>query len=157
MLDNPKVKSVRLAKNHAQLMAMAEALELVVPAVAPYREATLQQLTTMTEERQRAINTDHEVVVAFWERFHELNGQGERPYLNHSADKNLIAVNIHEWLEMATERWRDVPTLAELREHLPTSKRHKFLESSRAVRSAIRTNGPATVRCWIFSTAHHDD
>lgn len=156
LLDNTKVKSVRLAKNHAQLMAMAEALELVVPGVGPYREATLQQLATMTEERQKVITSDHEVVVSFWERFHELNGRGDRPYLNHSADKNLIAVNIHEWLEMATERWRDVPTLAELREHLPTSKRHKFLESSRAVRSAIRTTGPATVRCWIFRTSPED-
>ena len=35
-------------------------------------------------------------------------------------------------------------------EHLPTSKKHPFIEASRTVHSAIRTNGPSSVRCWVF-------
>lgn len=150
LLDNEHVKSVRLAKNHAQLMAMAEAMEIVLPQVAPFRRQVIDRLTAMTVERQKAIGADHPVVQDFWERYYELNGGGMRPYLNHSSDPDVIAVNILEWMQMARERWSDIPTLAELREHLPTSKKHPFIEASRTVHSAIRTNGPSSVRCWVF-------
>jgi hypothetical protein len=149
-MDHEHVKSVRLAKNHAQLMAMAEALEVVLPQVEKYRSQMIERFMTMTVERQKTIGADHPVVQDFWERYHELNGGGQRPFLNHSSDDQVIAVNILEWMEMARQRWSDIPTLAELREHLPTSKKYPFIEASRTVHSAIRMNGPPSVRCWIF-------
>lgn len=154
-----KVKSIRLAKNHAQLMAMAEAMEIVVPSMAELRSETYDQIKRMIVEREEVIGSDHPIVRNFWDRFYELDGTGLHPYLNHSAEKGQIAVNLNEWLARAAERWRDVPTLSELHEHLPTSKVHKFVEANKTVRSPLRskglteaTDGPkaSSVRCWIF-------
>jgi hypothetical protein len=152
LMKHPKISNVRLAKNHAQLMAMTDALELVVPQIAPWREAILKQIEDMTVERHAVIGSDHPIVSEFWDRFEHLNDGITFQHLNHSKDDNLIAVNLHEFLEAATERFRDVPTLRELKEHLPTSKKHKFLDSSRVVNSARSPNPkkPHTVRCWVF-------
>lgn len=155
-----QVKSIRLAKNHAQLMAMAEAMEIVVPAMADFRGETYEQIKRMIVEREAVIGSDHPIVRNFWDRFYELNGTNAlMPYLNHSADKGQIAVNLNEWLERAGERWRDLPTLSELHEHLPTSKVHKFIEANKSIYSPIRAKGETAategkkstnVRCWIF-------
>lgn len=160
-----QVKSIRLAKNHAQLMAMADAMEIVVPGMGEFRDETYAQIKRMIVEREEVIGSDHPVVRNFWDRFYELNGSGLTPYLNHHSDKDLIAVNLNEWLELAGERWRDLPTLSELHDLLPTSKVHKFVEANKTVRSHIRargttpaTDGPksSTVRCWIFKKPSSD-
>ncbi|AMR77279.1 toprim domain-containing protein [Cupriavidus nantongensis] len=151
LLAQPQVKSTRIAKNHAQLLALGEALRDLVGLSVEQSEALEEQIVTMAFERQEAINSDHPIVTEFWEAFEYLDGQ-DQPVLNHSRDENLIAVNLNHFIQVATDRRQQVPLLRDLKRVLKASRRHKFLEI-KPVNSAIRgielTKG-STVKCWVF-------
>ncbi|MCC7005533.1 MAG: hypothetical protein IT497_02670 [Ottowia sp.] len=61
----PEIKSMRIAKNHAQLMALVDALALVQALSAEQIEVTHQYITSMAIARQQAINSDHPVCKSF--------------------------------------------------------------------------------------------
>lgn len=154
----PDIRSMRIAKNHAQLMALVDALALVVPLSLEQREAAHAQTVEMAVERQQAINADHPVVQEFWDMFDYLDGDGAEPRLNHSHDENLIAVNLNHFATLAVDRRQQVPPLADLKRYLRTSKVRKFIDV-KPVRSAIRANDshnralPEVVKCWVFQRA----
>lgn len=146
------VKSTRLAKNHAQIAALAEALCLVAPIDDDQHEALQAQIEAMAVERQQAINADHPVVEEFWDVFEYLD-HGPAP-LNHSrrpADE--VAVNLNHFLELAREHNQQVPPLADLKKTLKTSKRYRYREQC-VVNSALRAQNPVhsstTIWCWVF-------
>ncbi len=150
LLKQDDLKSVRIAKNHAQLMALVDALSLVVPLSEEVVKETRDTLTQLAIERQRAINADHPIVAEFWETFDFLNG--DPPRLDHSHDEGLIAVNLNHFVQVATERKQQIPPLIDLKRHLKTSKARKY-KDQRAVASAIFKNdfsGGKTVKCWVF-------
>ncbi|RZL07988.1 MAG: toprim domain-containing protein [Rubrivivax sp.] len=160
----PAIKSTRIVKNHAQLLALAEALRKVILISDEQLEALQAQITTMAEERQRAISADHPLVQEFWESFDYLDSKGhvlirglkyDAPLLNHSRDDELIAVNLNEYVEQASAHRQQIPTLSDLKKVLRTSKVRRFADVKN-VNSAIRTRTkegedvPATVYCWVF-------
>jgi len=112
-------------------------------------------LTTMSVERQQAINADHPVVQDFWDMFDYLDGDDAESRLNHSHDKTLIAVNLNHFATLAADRRQQVPVLADLKRRLRTSKVRKFLDI-KPVRSAVRGADPCNrakpevVKCWVF-------
>ena len=59
---HPSLKSVRICKNHAQLMACVEALVHVTPITPAQKQAALNTLIDMAVARQQAINADHPLV-----------------------------------------------------------------------------------------------
>lgn len=144
------IKMPRLIETHAQMLALADALQLVVKLTSAQSEALHQQIVTMAGERQQVINDDHPLVQDFWEAFDYLN-EGDLPVLNHSRDEELIAVNLNHFLQVASERKQQIPLLRDLKKVLKTSRRRKFL-GIRAVNSKIRGTplSPATVKCWVF-------
>ncbi len=149
----PALRSLRIAKNHAQLMALADALALILPLSDEQKASTQAQFTEMALQRQRAINEDHPIVQAFWEMFDYLDGGGLEPRLNHAREPNLIAVNLNHFASVAAQARQQMPELTELKAHLRTSKVRKFIEI-KAVNSVLRARYeptlPATVKCWIF-------
>ncbi len=161
--SRPDIKSTRIAKNHAQLLALADALRLVVEISDEQHGALQQQIVEMAEERQRAINSDHPLVQEFWEAFDYIDGLGSKhvmtgrhdatPLLNHSRQENLIAVNLNEFVEKANLHRQQIPPLGDLKKVLRTSKVRRFVDV-KAVNSAIRGNaddGSArTVYAWVF-------
>ncbi|GAB3630136.1 toprim domain protein [Pandoraea terrae] len=155
LLDHPKIKSTRIAKNHGQLMALADALGHVVALTDEQRAALRNQVIGMAVERQEAINDDHPVVREFWEAFDYLDGQ-DFPRLNHSRDEQLIAVNLNHFVQLAAERKQQIPLLRDLKQALRTSKIRRFVDY-RAVNSAIMErdrqtpNDGTTIKCWIFT------
>jgi len=71
------------------------------------------------------------------------------------VSKGLIAVNLNEFVEMASNHRQQVPPMSELKKVLRTSKTRRFVDASRAVNSALTNNHDKpdqgkTVRCWIF-------
>ncbi|WP_454563042.1 bifunctional DNA primase/helicase [Pseudomonas sp. AIG] len=156
------IRVERIIKNHSQLMALVDCLRLVC-ALDDNQVATTQQaLKCMALERQAAISADHPLVAEFWEVFEYLESLGEGPQVNHSIDPKLIAINLNEFAEMASVHRQNLGDLKTLRGLLVNSRSRKWLETNKAVYSAVRAsqaviNGAprrsSTVRCWIFKQA----
>ncbi|HBP47789.1 toprim domain-containing protein [Pseudomonas sp.] len=154
LLALPEIRTVRIAKNHAQLHALIDALVHVIPLKKHQVEAAHTEIQSMAKERQLAINADHPIVVEFWELYEYLNNAAGG--LNHSRNDGLIAVNLNDFAKEAAEKRQKVPDLTELKRHLKTSKCPKFIETNRNVCSAWdvdAANKAKTVRCWIFQAA----
>lgn len=154
-----EVKTVRLAKNHSQLMALVDALAVVVPLPAGAVAAAHDTLEQMAMDRQRAINSDHPFVQEFWDIFEYLDDAGHLlPLLNHAKGDDSIAINLNHFQQVAMEKKQNLPCLiSDLKKHLKTSKRFKFIDI-KPVASAIwsRSNTdsrPKTVKCWVFKSA----
>ncbi|WP_369782098.1 toprim domain-containing protein [Pseudomonas sp. WC2401] len=153
LLALPEIRTVRIAKNHAQLHALIDALVHVIPLKKHQVEAAHTEIQSMAKERQLAINADHPIVVEFWELYEYLNNAAGG--LNHSRNDGLIAVNLNDFAKEAAEKRQKVPDLTELKRHLKTSKCPKFIETNRNVCSAWdvdAANKAKTVRCWMFQT-----
>lgn len=150
---NPKVSNTRLIHNHAQLMALVDALRIVVPLSDEMVESARQQIHRMAAQRQQRIADDHERVTEFWELFDHIDGKflnsGDRIELNHSKDKDLIAINLPEFVERLASRNLRLPCdSVEMKRLLQTSRRRKFIRKNCVVNSEIRRG--STVRCWVF-------
>lgn len=163
LLEQDGIYKPRIAKNHAQLLAAVMAMSKLMRMTDAQLDAVRAQIVAMAQERQRAISADHPLVAEFWEAFDYLDaiprasagGPIAGPRLNHSRDPKLFAVNLNEFVEMASHHRQQVPPMSELKKVLRTSKTRRFVDASRAVNSAISfsTEKPdqgKTVRCWIF-------
>jgi len=153
----PQIKTMRVAKNHGQLLALADALRHVVRINDEQFAALEQQIILMAIEREEAINADHPLVQEFWEAYEYLNGaDAAQPRLNHSRDPQTIAINLNHFIQVATEHRQQIPPVRDLKKLLKASKRHKF-DAIRVVNSVIRDrlSNPASVstsvKCWVFS------
>jgi len=154
-----EIRIERIIKNHSQMMALVDCLDLVCPLNAQQRELTLQTLTRMALERQTAISADHALVAEFWEVYEYLESLGEGPQVNHSKKPDVIAINLNEFAERAAEHKQKLADVATLRALLKESRSHKFIDSNKAVDSAVRSAQAAknqmfdrcmTVKCWLF-------
>jgi hypothetical protein len=150
----PEIKMPRLVETHSQMLALADALTLVIKLTQQQKDALHQQIIAMAGERQQVINADHTLVQDFWEAFDYLDGQ-DIPQLNHSRDPQLIAVNLNHFVQVAAERKQQVPVLSDLKKVLRTSRRRKFIDV-RVVNSLIRARESSSLRpntsikCWVF-------
>lgn len=159
MQKNPDVKNLRIIKNHAQIMALVDALATVIPLTEDMVIAAQKELLSMAVARQQAINADHPLVSEFWEIFDYLDGEDE-PQLNHARGDGLIAVNLNHFIMHAADKRQQVPPISELKRVLKTSRTRKFIDI-RAVNSGINEaynqrkvhnapRLPATLKCWVF-------
>lgn len=162
LLERPDVKTVRLAKNHAQVMALLDALRLVLPLTDEQHAAGLAELGRMVAARQQAISADHKHVQQFWEVYDFIeSADDDRPILNHARGAGLIAINLQHMAQAAGERRIELPTIEDLKRVLKTSRQRKFIDI-RAVNSALNAfhnrehlhlpKRPETVKCWVFDS-----
>jgi len=151
LLAMPEIRTVRIAKNHAQLRSITDGLALVVPLGEERRALVHQELCRMAVQRQETINADHKVVREFWDLYEFLDDEGDG--LNHSRNKNLIAVNLNEFVKKAANERQQMPAaLGELKRLLKTSKSPKFIDANKPINSGRKDNDfiGKTVRCWVF-------
>jgi hypothetical protein len=104
-------------------------------------------------------------VKQFWEVYEYLNGikRNANFSLNHHNhnDPN-IAINLNEIYKAASMNYQALPDINDMRTLLKSSKKYKFIEMNKQVRSTsfpvdegknvsadIAT--PRNVKCWIFS------
>jgi hypothetical protein len=152
LMAMPQIKSTRIAKNHAQLIALTFALEQVVRLPEGARQAAEDCLVDLAIERQQAINADHPLVQQFWELFDYLN---DDTGLNHSKNGDL-AINLNHFVAEAERARQQVPVMADLKALLKTSKARKYV-SQKPVSSALWSTRAEdgrtvskTVKCWVF-------
>jgi hypothetical protein len=153
LIAEPEIKSVRIAKNHAQLMAMVDALRHVIKLSDLQHSATHAQLVRMAIERQQAINADHPIVARFWELFEHvdaLNATGPSEHdtsINHSRDPDLIAINLVEFEERCARRGLRLPVdMTDLKKHLRTSRLRRFVDVKTVNSKVINSSK----KCWVF-------
>jgi hypothetical protein len=155
-----EIRVERIIKNHSQMMALVDCLRLVCPLTDEMLHATQQQLMTMALERQSAISADHPLVAEFWDVYEYLESTGEGPQVNHSTDPKLIAINLNQFAEKASEHRQNLADLKTLRPLLKNSRSHKLIDVNKSVHSAVRAAQAAknsmldrsalTVKCWVF-------
>ncbi|WP_224798196.1 toprim domain-containing protein [Idiomarina abyssalis] len=157
---NDSVKTARIIKNHAQIMALLDCLQLVTGYKNSQIEAAKEMVVELAGQRQQAISADHTLVQQFWDVYDYLEDKFDHPIVNHSSDDSLIAVNLNHMEEEASEHRQKLPLLADLKKHLKACKSRKFV-GIKTVRSAVndrfnKTSGPggtkkpASVKCWVF-------
>lgn len=154
-----EIRIERIIKNHAQLLALLDALRLVVPLSDRQHQATQRELTAMALVRQSAVNADPSEVAEFWEVFDYLQSLSDEPVVDHSKKPDLIAINLNEFAERAAEHKQKLADVGTLRNLLPNSRSRKYVEHNKSVDSAVRAafnrrNGVhlrgTTVKCWLF-------
>jgi hypothetical protein len=154
-----EIRVERIIKNHAQLLAMLDAMANVVPLTSEQRLATQQELMAMAVDRQGAINADPEEVRTFWEVYDYLQSLSDDPVVNHSKKPDHIAINLNEFAERAAEHRQKLADVATLRTLLKHSRSRPCIDINRATDSAVRAaynaRNPlsprcATVKCWVF-------
>lgn len=152
--QEPRVKEYRIVQNHAMLMAILDALTLVLPNITDDMKAQCARaIHAMAVERQQTINADHPIVQEFWEAYEFLNGTNDKPRLNHTREPGLIAINLNHFYDIATHAHQRLPPVSELKRHLKNSRQFKYLDQ-RVVNSRIGDTEQGygkVVRCWIFS------
>lgn len=154
-----EIRIERIIKNHAQLLALVDALRLVIPLGEEQHAAAVRELTAMAIARQSSVNADPVEVAEFWEVFDYLQGINDEPVVDHSKKPDVIAINLNEFCERAAEHRQKLADIGTLRNLLPNSRSRKFLEKNRAVDSAVRaafnlrnpmSSRCTTVKCWMF-------
>lgn len=160
--DSKTVKSVRIAKNHAQIMALVEALATVIDLSDDQKMAALDKCLEIAAERQQAINADHPMVQEFWDVYDFLESDGDDRILNHSRADGIIAINLNHFAQVAADRKQQLPPLPDLKRLLKTSRTRKFIDI-RAVNSCIHAHynankpinavsKPLALKCWVFKS-----
>ncbi len=154
-----EIRIERIIKNHAQLLALVDALRLVVNLTDRQHAAGQRELVAMALARQNAVNSDPTEVAEFWEVFDYLQGLNDEPVVDHSKKPDVIAINLNEFCERAAEHRQKLADIGTLRNLLPNSRSRKFIEKNRAVDSAVRdafnrrnpiSGRCPTVKCWMF-------
>lgn len=146
---NPNVKHFRIIKNHAQLMALVDALAHVIEMRDETVASVHAEIVRMAEERQHTINDDHPRIQEFWEVVDFIESKDDTtPLLNHSRDEKRIAINLNEFVAKADAFRQQIPDMREIKKLLRTSRERKFVEANAAINSAIYPG--KTIKAWIF-------
>ncbi|WP_336034130.1 toprim domain-containing protein [Acinetobacter bereziniae] len=165
---NNGITHTRIALCHAQVSALIDALaKHVLHDVIGLEEvsAASDMLLDMARERVDQLNGDHPLVEQFWDVYEYLNSSRSAEFTVNHYDHNAhqIAINLNEVYKIAAKNYQQLPDIKEIKNLLTTSRRYKFVDKSRVVKShrypadevknAVenREMREHTVRCWIFN------
>ncbi|MFY9351650.1 MAG: bifunctional DNA primase/helicase [Sphingobium sp.] len=147
----PAIVNQRLEHNHAQLLALIDALAVILPIAADRLEETKELARQMAVQRHRAIEAEHPDVAQFWERVEAIMADARNAeavnWINHSRNgaSGEYAINLAEYEQIASQRWRNQVNGTDLRRLLKQSKDPRFV----AVKTVNSIKGRA-VHCWVF-------
>lgn len=162
------ITHTRIALCHAQVSALVESVaEHILKDVIDLEEICDAQdmLLNMAKERVDQLNGDHPLVEQFWDVYEYLNASRSSHFsINHfDADAQQIAINLNELYKIAARNYQQLPDIKEMKNLLLTSRRYKFVDKSRVVKShkypadevkdatEDKNLREHTVRCWIFT------
>ncbi|HBQ4505246.1 TPA: toprim domain-containing protein, partial [Escherichia coli] len=156
------IRHQRIAKNHAQLIALVRALKCVIDIPDEWLDATCLELERMAEEQAKAVMDDLPEVMAFWEAFDYLDGITAYG-VNHfgKGRQNEFAVSIPQLEQVAAVHHVKIQTNPEMIKLLKAG-RSRSLIGYKPVRSEVSRQANAgrgiaearekeVLKCWIFS------
>lgn len=131
------IRHQRIAKNHAQLIALVRALKCVIDIPDEWLNATCQELERMAAEQAKAVTDDLPEVIAFWEAFDYLDGITAYG-VNHfgKGSQNGLAVSIPQLEQVAAIHHVKIQTNPEMIKLLKTG-RSRPLIGYKSVRSEV--------------------
>nr|WP_285811242.1 phage tail tape measure protein [Xenorhabdus sp. SF857] len=150
----------RIAKNHAQLIALLETLSLVLPVEAAHIRQTRDFIIELAKQRVQAIQLDQPPVMEFWDMFDYL--QDNEPYgVNHSSEPGVYAVNFNHIAQVASEHRQSMLLNTDIKNLLKAGRMRKFVgvKTVRSIvnnqfNSALATGStlkkPEVIKCWVF-------
>lgn len=150
----PGITNQRLEHNHAQLLALLDALGTIVPIAADRHAETADHVRQMAVARHQAIEAEHPHVAEFWERVEAILADAtdfNSPcFINHSrnAANGEYAIHLAQYEQVASTRWRNQVNGPELRKLLKSSKDPRFV-TAKTVNSITNR----TLHCWVFQRA----
>lgn len=154
------IKSQRIIDNHAQLMAACDALTVLFDNLEkPVLDQVFGHLVGRAKERENRLKADHPLVLKFWETYYHINDQvmtlidekgneDEIPNekLNHSANKQHIAVNLNDFYEQCRKRNQETFSIDDLKKLLPTSSNPRFIKEKPVMSRITKKQS----RCFVF-------
>lgn len=147
IIEMPDMQNWRIAKNHAQIMAMAQAIFDLIGLDENQQQQVRDFVKNMAIERQNSIGGDHPVVTDFWDIAEYLHQNAELG-INHCKGQGVVGINLNEFVELAGLHRQQIPPLDVLRKHLKNgSKTRPLTHVSHNVDSAIIGR---PIRCWKF-------
>lgn len=123
---------------YSQLEAVADKMGLEAPALVHIGAATPDVPP---------------VVDRFWQVYRKLEDLGHD--LNHHRSRQLIAINLKQFVRVAQENGLQAPPRRDLFRALPLSQSPRFVSSSVAVRSRISAENK-TMKTWLFEVNSAD-
>lgn len=161
-MKNKGLKHSRLVHNYSQIAAWTWQLPFMFNDKISQAECQAIQTHLLEKgiERASRIQGDHPMIQQFWEYYDDINYEycsssipGEnyeinrvKEVLNHSIEKNLIAINLTHFETVISLRHLQRLPFDQLKKILPYSKRYKFIEN-KVIKSALEN---ISKRCWIF-------
>lgn len=145
------LRNERIIKNHAQIAACGDALTVLFPDMQGHlQEGLAEYLYLRAKSREQRLAADHPLVEQFWEIFEYLASERSKDTINgmdHSSNPELVAINLNHFREMAQSKGQPIIDLQQVKKLLPHTRRHKFIEANRTVRSVILDK---PIKCWVF-------
>lgn len=155
------IQSSRVVHNHAQLMALFDAMcQHVIEVPVQIQKQVHAELLNMAQNRDKILKSDSVIVQNFWTTVEEMEDSIRNPehaesVVNHSAKSDLFAINFAHLYKVAADYRYALPDVNELQNALRHSMHYRFIEANKAIQSKITSS---TKRCWIFEkpSAHKD-
>lgn len=152
------VSHTRVALCHAQVASLIDALaKHVFDGYIDLDQVidAQNELVQMAIDRIESLGQDHIDVQRFWETYDYLTVNRNIGLNHHKDTEPTVAINLNEFYKAAAENRQQLPDSNIMRGLLSSSRKYKFAESNRSVRSAIRADpttrdSKITVKCWIF-------
>lgn len=155
------IKMERIQEIHALVVACFQALSHVFgEQVEAYHQQVTDHLLMRAQSRQQRMVDDHPDVELFWEIYELLNVRTQKDpdyvfseklteveQLNHSADDQLIAINLVDFRKIAEQNHCRLPEINHLKTLLKNSTKYKFIDT-KSIRSKIKEK---SVFCWVFT------
>ncbi|EMK2701238.1 toprim domain-containing protein [Providencia rettgeri] len=162
LFEDPDISHERIAKNHAQLIALLETLHHVLPVNADRIAQTREFIVSLAKERVQALMVDNPAVIEFWDMFDYLDAN-ESCGVNHSNEKGVFAVNFNHLTQVASEHRQSVNLNTDIKNLLKTARARQFV-GVKTVRSTVNSvfnatlpkgsalKKPETLKCWVFES-----
>lgn len=142
------IRSVRIALNHAQILALLDIAAGVLKISPQQKDSAREFVCSIAKKREIAIGQDHQDVQDFWDVYEFISKAHDGLKINHhNSPDEYIAINLPQFTQLAAERKQQLPQTSDLKRHLRTSMKNKFVDM-KAIRSGIWND--KTVKCWIF-------
>lgn len=156
------IRHQRIAKNHAQLIALVKALKCVIDIPDEWLGATCRELEEMAAAQAKAVADDLPEVIAFWEAFDYLDSTTKYG-VNHFGKeyRKGFAVSIPQLRQTAAIHRVEIRTDPEMLELLKSGRSRPMIEykpvnskvskEANAGRGVAENKEPRVLKCWIFS------
>lgn len=163
--DKYDIKSSRVIHNHAQFLALFDALCLHVLVekdakgiakslvTEDIQKRVRTELFEMAQKRDKVLKSDPIIVQNFWNTVEEMENSitpiaTRDSVVNHHAKSNLyFAINFAQLYRVAADYRYQLPNMDELQHALRHSVHYRFIEANKMVASKI--DGKSK-RCWVF-------